>query len=287
MSLQRRLIKWLDRPGGRALLGSLASRYARAATRKDFDIRHVEGLWVHTVGGYSFPTDPDFRYFADSFARNAGQADDEMATATDYWFRHYRPHPGDIVVDIGAGCGEDALAFSRAVGDAGRVIAVEAHPSTFKRLELFCRLNRLANVEPLQLAIMGASGSVSMVETGNWEGRAVAWSDAPSQTSVRALTVDELCAAHAIPEIALLKMNIEGAERDAILGMRASIAKVRTICVACHDFRADRGDGEQFRTRETIERFLANNGFTVTGRRDDRRPFVRDHVHGFRPEPGR
>ena len=45
------------------------------------------------------------------------------------------------MVDIGAGCGEEALALSQAVGDSGRVIAVEADPATFKRLELLCRVN--------------------------------------------------------------------------------------------------------------------------------------------------
>ena len=77
-------------------------------------------------------------------------------------------------------------------------------------------------------------------------------------------------------------MNIEGAEQDAIAGMAATIGKVRSICVACHDFRAERGDGEQYRTREKIIGFLTSHGFTVAGRRDDRRPFVRDHVYGFR-----
>ena len=64
--------------------------------------------------------------------------------------------------------------------------------------------------------------------------------------------------------------------------MASSIHKVRTICVACHDFRADRGDGVHFRTRRVVEPFLLENGFHLTCRRDDPRPFVRDHIHGVK-----
>jgi hypothetical protein len=75
-------------------------------------------------------------------------------------------------------------------------------------------------------------------------------------------------------------MNIEGAERFALQGMEQSLKRVRSICVACHDFRAERGDGEHFRTREFVEQFLSERGFRLTWRKDDPRPSVRDHVFG-------
>lgn len=281
--MQRLLIKLLDRPGGRTILGAVATRYAQSTTRADIEIRYVEGLWVHRVGEYSCPSSPIFQYFADSFAKSLNQARDEVATAKDYWFQHYNPQDGDVIIDIGAGCGEDALAFSRAVGDAGRVIAVEAHPLTFKTLELFCRLNRLANTTPIWLALMGKSGSVSTVESDNWEGHAVEWAQMPSRGSVTASTLDALCQSEGISDIAFLKLNIEGAELEAIHGMQATIKRIKAICIACHDFRADRGDGEHFRTRAIIEKFLQENGFSLASRPHDARPYVRDHVYGFRP----
>jgi FkbM family methyltransferase len=264
------------------LLGALATRYARSTTHADIEVRHIEGLWVLRVGDHWFPSNPDFRYFGDSFVKGLGQAVDEVASATDYWFLYYKPAVGDVIIDVGAGGGEDALAFSRAVGDTGRVFEIEAHTSTFKRLELFCRLNQLANTTPLQLAIMDSSGSVSMVETGNWEGNTAEWTSGPSRDSVPAVTLDELCRLQGISDIAFLKMNIEGAEQLAIRSMDASIKRIKSLCIACHDFRADRGDGEQFRTRTIIEQFLQDNGFALETRPHDRRPFVRDHVYGFK-----
>jgi len=85
-----------------------------------------------------------------------------------------------------------------------------------------------------------------------------------------------------LKKIAFLKMNIEGAEREALLGMGPSLRRVEQICVACHDFRADLGHGEQFRTRIFVQEFLVKHGFTLRSRPDDPRSYVRDHVFGLR-----
>ena len=47
----------------------------------------------------------------------------------------YQPKPGDTVVDVGAGMGDDTLVFSRMVGPSGRVFSFEAHPDTFRCLQ--------------------------------------------------------------------------------------------------------------------------------------------------------
>jgi FkbM family methyltransferase len=282
MSIQRAVINLLDRPGGRTVLGGLTTRFARKITGTDIEIAYKDGLWTSRIGRYFLPDSEHFNYFTNSFAKSASQVEEYFANAKDYWFHAYRPQRGDVIVDIGAGCGEDTLAFSEAVGESGRVIAIEAHPATFRLLESFCRLNRIHNATPVWLALMGNAGSVSMVESKSWEGHSVDLQNSVSSLRVPASTLDALCERLNIKDIAFLKMNIEGAERDAIKGMTRSIAHVRTICVACHDFRADRGDGEHFRTRHVVESFLVENGFRLAYRPDDARPFVRDHIHGFR-----
>ena len=283
MSIRRFVIDLLDRPGGRGVLGFMATRFARSATGTDMRIFYEQGLWANRVGGYCFPDGPRFEYFADSFAKSVDKADDYLNNARDYWFHLYRPTPGDVVIDVGAGCGEDTLAFSSAVGATGRVVAIEAYPATFRLLEAFCRQNRLDNATPLCFALMGKPGKIAMVESDYWERHSVELGDASSQIEVPAITLDALCEREGITDIAFLKINIEGAERQAIEGMGAAIRFVKTICIACHDFRADRGDGEHFRTRAVIEQFLSDHGFKVARRLDDPRPYVRDHVHGFRP----
>ena len=79
-------------------------------------------------------------------------------------------------------------------------------------------------------------------------------------------------------------MNIEGAERLAICGMREMIRKTRYACIACHDFRADEDSAQIFSTREIVTDFLRSNDFRIVTRGEDARPYVRDHIHAVREE---
>ncbi|MBU0492361.1 MAG: FkbM family methyltransferase [Chloroflexi bacterium] len=188
-----------------------------------------------------------------------------------------------MVIDVGAGRGGDEIAvFSRAVGESGRVIAVEAHPVSFEFLEVFCRLNRLENTTRLQVAVMDRPGTMSMTESYAWFAATVDRNNQSPGIKVRATTLDEICEAQGIEAVAYLKMNIEGGERYALPGMEAMIQNVQTICVACHDFRANRGEGDHFRTRAFVEQWLAERGFELAWPPDHPFDFVRDYVFGLR-----
>ena len=93
---------------------------------------------------------------------------------------------------------------------------------------------------------------------------------------------DEVARGEGIDGLAFLKMNIEGAEREALPGCRQTLARTRNVCVAAHDFRADRGEGEEFRTLGMVKEFLSSSGFSLRTRDEDRRYYVPYHVHGWR-----
>jgi SAM-dependent methyltransferase len=57
------------------------------------------------------------------------------------------PRPGEMVVDIGAGSGMDSFLAARAVGPAGRVIAVDMTPAMLERGRENVALTGLAQVE--------------------------------------------------------------------------------------------------------------------------------------------
>jgi hypothetical protein len=124
---------------------------------------------------------------------------------------------------------------------------------------------------------------VRVVESEFWKENAVAYADGDSGIRVRASTLDDVWKEQGLNDIAFLKINIEGAERFALLGMSSVLPRVRNICVACHDFRSESGHGDQFRTRAFVEQFLVGQGFAVASRQDDPRDYVRDHVYGLRP----
>ncbi len=283
LSYKRALVRLLDRPGGRLFLGKIATRFARRAIGDDIEIAYVDGLWTHRVGPDFFPDGPRFNYTPPDFDTWKGQLERYVSETQDFWLQHYRPQRGDVIVDVGAGRGEDTLTFSRAVGVTGRVIAIEAHPVSFEILKKFCRLNGLTNVTLLQLALMDKPGTVRIAESeSSWMENAIEHGEGLSGIPVRATALNDVCEQEGLKDVAFLKMNIEGAERYALLGLERVIQNIRQICVACHDFRSEHGDGEQFRTRAIVEQFLIKHGYTLASRPNDPRDYVRDHVFGLR-----
>jgi FkbM family methyltransferase len=175
--------------------------------------------------------------------------------------------------------------FAALVGRRGRLYAIEAHPRTFRQLALTCAVNRRRNVEPVLLAITDEPGEVVITDTAKHIANTVV--GAGSGLRVPADTLDRFVQMHGITRIDFLKMNIEGAERMAVQGMRASIGMTRNVCICCHDFLADRGGSEDMRTKELVQRFLVDNGFDIVDRAPgDRRAWSRDYVYGRRPPGG-
>jgi len=72
-------------------------------------------------------------------ARDAYQKPDEVVAALGL-------RPGDVVADIGAGTGYFALRFARAVGDTGRVYAVDISPEMVRHMNRRIRDEGVGNV---------------------------------------------------------------------------------------------------------------------------------------------
>jgi FkbM family methyltransferase len=196
------------------------------------------------------------------------------------FFWQYIPKMGDVVVDVGAGIGEEALTASRLVGPTGRVICIEAQPTTFNRLCLTCKLNRLTNVTTLNLAVSDRVGIARIQTDGPYEEAALTergGAEVPTET------LDGILHDREVHAIDLLKMNIEGAERLAIRGMETTIAGTHNVVISCHDFLLERGlDPSEVATFDRISMFLKDHGFELTTRLDDPLPWNRFNVYGRR-----
>ncbi len=242
-----------------------------------------DGVWLRRIGADYFPDPALFSTETPPFERWAGQAAKFLRDADDYWFHVYHPKPGDVIVDIGAGRGEDVYAFSRAVGPAGHVWAIEPHPETFAILNAFCRRNKLGNVTTLRYACVDEPGELQIETLPVWESNFVRPGEATAASyPVTGVTFDSLRERYQIDRIDFLKMNIEGAERFALPGCREALQCIANVCISGHDFRANRGEGESFRTTAFVKEFLRDAGFTLTSRDDDPRYYVPHHVHGSR-----
>ena len=277
------LVAALDNAAGRAELARRATEAARAAA-PGVDIEVLwDRVWMRRVGAGYFADPGMFQVPEPNWQRWSHMAEKHLRDADDYWFHVYKPRAGDVIVDIGAGRGEDVFAFARAVGDAGRVWAIEPHPVSFLGLERFLERNRLTNVTAVQRACVEHAAELVIETMPVWESNFVR-SGTASLTSfpVNGVRFDDLAAELGIGQIDFLKMNIEGAERMALPGCRNALERTRCVCVAAHDFRAARGEGDQFRTLAFVRRFLEESGFELTTRDDDPRYYVPYHVHGRR-----
>lgn len=76
---------------------------------------------------------------------------------------------------------------------------------------------------------------------------------------VRVRRLDQLLAGLDINRVDYLRMNIEGHELRALVGLGSHLERVQNLCVSCHDFLGD----DDLRTFDQVTAFLASAGFDV------------------------
>lgn len=137
--------------------------------------------------------------------------------------------PGSTVLDIGAFIGTHTLAFSTLVGDQGAVIAFEPRAEAFDLLTRNVRDNQRANVHLRQQGVSDAPASIQLhrMPPGaltNFAGLALADDDSRPASGpayeVPLVTIDSL----ALAAVGLLKIDVEGMERQVLDGARETIA---------------------------------------------------------------
>ena len=255
----------LDRPGRRWLLPVPASAWVSWTYQEPCVVYWRNGTWIHHYRGAKIPH---------AGLGRAAPPGILTAEARDLFLYDYTPQRGDIVLDVGAGIGAEALLFSRLAGKAGRVVSIEAHPSTYARLVDLCKVNALDNVTPLQLAVGDADGEVVLSDVAHHLQNKVV-SSAEAGIRVPARRLDDIAAELDIDRVDLLKMNIEGAEVQALVGMGSLLDNTRHVCVSCHDFLG-------IPTKRDVRALLTQHGFDTHSRDDAPEAWTRDYVYGTR-----
>ena len=269
MEAKRVIYRALNRRGTRGILALLGSAIKTLQYRRFCRVRYADGRWLH------FHPDGVLVEREIHLAKIS-----ELDSMTrDYWFHGYTPRAGDVVIDVGAGSGWETRMLSQLVGDRGRVIAIEAHPATFACLQETVRLNGLRNVTAICCAAGDREGSIEISDQTTHQGNTIVTGGGGLKISMR--TLEEICAAEGISHIAFLKMNIEGAERVAVPGLGGMASRTDHVAISCHDFKADYGQGEDFRTKAAVSECLTKFGFQISTRNDSRE-WVRDYVYGRR-----
>ncbi len=133
---------------------------------------------------------------------------------------------GMTAIDVGADTGYYTLLFAKRVRRLGRVIAFEPIPSARKVLEDNIRLNGYTNVTVCDFALFSSNGLVALESP-----RILSRIDPTKTTniktgiSIRTRTFDECVSELEVQRIDLVKIDVEGAELDVLLGMKNSLDK--------------------------------------------------------------
>jgi len=174
----------------------------------------------------------------------------------------YEPHmqkafanfvkPGMVVFDIGAFAGFHSLNGALLTGSSGRVFAFEPNPITRRCLIDQIEANPELRVTALPYAVSDHSGPVRFDASGGSQSHVT---DHGGLT-VQAATLDSLIATGSLPIPHVIKIDVEGHEREVLRGSVNILRNHRPV-VLC-----DYNDSE---TLSVVRRSLASFGYDVSG----------------------
>jgi len=167
--------------------------------KNDFRIYFKQGLWeVHHEEGFIF------KFFENPY----GYLRDIR-----YYFRYSQLKKGDNVVDAGAYPGDFTM-YAAKIVYPGKVIAFEPDPENYNEVMRNLKLNSIQNVIVIKKALYNKNEIVSFSNTQGGD----ALISIDGKIKVNAVKLDDELKELKIKKIDFIKMDIEGAELDAIEG---------------------------------------------------------------------
>ena len=135
---------------------------------------------------------------------------------------------GMVVIDVGAHVGYYSLLAASQVGPTGKIYSFEPAPSNYELLLKNIELNGFHNVVAARKAVSNQVGQSTLYLTALDNGRhSIYRHDLPETGSavVETTTIDDLLDGDNWPRVDLVKVDVEGAEKDVLDGMATLFAK--------------------------------------------------------------
>ena len=133
---------------------------------------------------------------------------------------------GENVIDGGGYLGDSAIYFSQFVGNKGRVFSFEAQPEIAKTMRDNLKLNSIRNVDIIQKGLSDKVEDAYIVHynQGSWVSYELP-GDAVDFSRISLVDIDSFILENNISKIGLIKLDIEGSERGALLGAEKIIKR--------------------------------------------------------------
>lgn len=178
---------------------------------------------------------------------------------------------GMIIFDVGANIGEITLLFSKYVGETGKVFSFEASSTVFKKLESIIHFSGRKNIYLYNLAVSDKIGLINFYE---YPDEFSGWNSMAKRPledygieikpikyeEIQSITIDKFCEDNSIDYIDLLKIDVEGAEYQVLLGAEEMLRQKRIKCLV-FEFGATTFD--MGNTPEQIENYLKKLGYSI------------------------
>lgn len=158
-----------------------------------------------------------------------------MVGAHEFDTTHYlqtRLRPSDVFVDVGANLGYFSVLAGMRV-NAGRVVAIEPSPRTLAALRTNIALNALQNVEAVQRLLWSEAGremNLRVLDPYNLGANSL-FGDGAVEVVLRTDTLDNLVSELGLSRVDIVKIDVEGAEREVLLGARHCLREFRPRAV--------------------------------------------------------
>jgi len=168
--------------------------------------------------------------------------------------KYYHLTPGETVVDVGANVGVFTVKAAKVVGETGKVIAIEPELDNLATLLKNIQANNLRNVIVVTKGAWSHQTTIRLyLAEGVGEHSCVRESERFRDIAVDSL--DNIVTELGIKEVNFIKMDIEGAEIEALKGMSETLRKSRYFAGEWHVV-----DGTS--TYDLIAKRLKEQGFT-------------------------
>lgn len=182
-------------------------------------------------------------------------------------------HSGMLTFDVGANIGDYSILLSKIIGVTGKVYSFEPAATTFKKLQEridSCKCNNIHafnkaiysenttvefNEFPDDYSVWNSIGKPKMLNPQNL----VDYVPIVKTEIVEAITLDSFCQEHNIKKIDYLKLDVEGAESDALQGA-ISLLKAKAIRYLQFEISQKMLEGLNRQAKSTFD-ILISNGY--------------------------
>jgi FkbM family methyltransferase len=171
--------------------------------------------------------------------------------------------PGDVVWDVGANVGLYTSLFGELVGPAGKVVAFEPVPQSYRAL--LEGTTEVANVVALNRGLSDRPGRMPMVIAGEPTAATNSFfGDGPGERIELELAAgDDLAEGEQLPLPDVVKIDVEGFELEVLTGLRGTIGEPRCRMVLCEVHFGILDARGQRHAPNRIQRFLSSLGFGI------------------------